>query len=50
MIPFVKSHGLGNDYLVIDEADLGEPLLLPLHSDPRWNVLLKKIGLPMQDA
>ena len=29
---------------------LGEPLLLPLHSDPRWNVLLKKIGLPMQDA
>ena len=26
MIPFVKGHGLGNDYLVIDEADLPGPL------------------------
>ncbi|MGD9894082.1 MAG: diaminopimelate epimerase [Dehalococcoidia bacterium] len=26
MIPFVKSHGLGNDYLVIREADLGGSL------------------------
>jgi diaminopimelate epimerase len=26
MTPFVKSHGLGNDYLVIREADLGRPL------------------------
>lgn len=26
MIPFVKSHGLGNDYLVIREADLDRPL------------------------
>jgi diaminopimelate epimerase len=26
MVPFVKSHGLGNDYLVIREADLGGPL------------------------
>jgi diaminopimelate epimerase len=26
MIPFVKGHGLGNDYLVIDERDLPGPL------------------------
>jgi diaminopimelate epimerase len=26
MIPFVKGHGLGNDYLVINEADLSFPL------------------------
>jgi diaminopimelate epimerase len=26
MIPFTKGHGLGNDYLVIDEADLPCPL------------------------
>jgi diaminopimelate epimerase len=26
MIPFVKGHGLGNDYLVIDQADLPGPL------------------------
>ena len=27
MIPFAKGHGLGNDYLVMDEADLaGRPL------------------------
>jgi diaminopimelate epimerase len=26
MIPFVKGHGLGNDYVVLDEADLGRPL------------------------
>jgi diaminopimelate epimerase len=26
MIPFVKGHGLGNDYLVIDRADLARPL------------------------
>jgi diaminopimelate epimerase len=26
MIPFTKGHGLGNDYLVIDEADLPAPL------------------------
>ena len=26
MIRFVKGHGLGNDYLVIDEADLAAPL------------------------
>jgi diaminopimelate epimerase len=29
MIPFAKGHGLGNDYIVIDEADLPRPL------DPR---------------
>jgi diaminopimelate epimerase len=26
MIPFVKSHGLGNDYIVMDAADLPAPL------------------------
>src|SRR5213594_4869062 len=26
MIPFAKGHGLGNDYIVIDEADLSRPL------------------------
>jgi len=26
MIPFVKGHGLGNDYLVIEESDLPRPL------------------------
>ena len=26
MIPFTKGHGLGNDYLVMDEADLPCPL------------------------
>jgi diaminopimelate epimerase len=26
MIPFAKGHGLGNDYIVIDEADLARPL------------------------
>ena len=26
MIPFAKGHGLGNDYIVIDEADLPRPL------------------------
>jgi diaminopimelate epimerase len=26
MIPFVKGHGLGNDYVVMNEADLGRPL------------------------
>jgi diaminopimelate epimerase len=26
MIPFVKSHGLGNDYLVMVESDLRGPL------------------------
>src|SRR5712691_13537435 len=26
MIPFVKGHGLGNDYLVMQEADLPGPL------------------------
>jgi diaminopimelate epimerase len=26
MIPFVKGHGLGNDYIVIDAADLPRPL------------------------
>ncbi len=26
MIPFVKGHGLGNDYLVVNEADLPGPL------------------------
>jgi TolB-like protein/Tfp pilus assembly protein PilF len=23
-----------------------DPLMIPLHSDPRWNALMKKIGLP----
>ena len=26
MIPFVKGHGLGNDYLVLQESDLPCPL------------------------
>ena len=26
MIPFTKGHGLGNDYIVIDEKDLRAPL------------------------
>jgi diaminopimelate epimerase len=26
MIPFAKGHGLGNDYIVIEEADLTQPL------------------------
>ena len=26
MIPFVKGHGLGNDYIVINGADLPSPL------------------------
>ncbi len=26
MIPFVKGHGLGNDYIVIDQADVKSPL------------------------
>ena len=26
MIPFAKGHGLGNDYIVISEADLPRPL------------------------
>ncbi len=26
MIPFAKGHGLGNDYIVLDEADLSRPL------------------------
>ena len=26
MIPFAKGHGLGNDYIVLREADLGRPL------------------------
>lgn len=29
MIPFVKSHGLGNDYLVLDAKDLSFPLTPP---------------------
>lgn len=29
MIPFVKGHGLGNDYLVIDQRDLPGPLSVP---------------------
>ncbi|HXJ37534.1 MAG TPA: diaminopimelate epimerase [Candidatus Eisenbacteria bacterium] len=29
MIPFVKGHGLGNDYLVVDAADLGGHALAP---------------------
>src|SRR5207249_11886300 len=26
MIPFAKGHGLGNDYIVMDESDLPRPL------------------------
>ena len=29
MIPFVKGHGLGNDYLVMEETDLAGPLSVP---------------------
>jgi diaminopimelate epimerase len=29
MIPFAKGHGLGNDYIVIDAADLPAPLTAP---------------------
>ena len=29
MIPFVKGHGLGNDYIVIDGRDLPAPLTVP---------------------
>ena len=29
MIPFVKGHGLGNDYLVIDQRALPGPLSVP---------------------
>jgi diaminopimelate epimerase len=29
MIPFTKGHGLGNDYLVMNEADLARPLTAP---------------------
>ena len=29
MIPFVKGHGLGNDYIVIDGGDLPAPLTVP---------------------
>src|ERR1700681_2794551 len=29
MIPFVKGHGLGNDYIVIDGNDLPAPLTVP---------------------
>ena len=29
MIPFVKGHGLGNDYIVIDGRDLPAPFTVP---------------------
>jgi diaminopimelate epimerase len=41
MIPFVKGHGLGNDYLVIDGADLPAPLTAPQIAricDRHWGV------------
>jgi diaminopimelate epimerase len=41
MIPFVKGHGLGNDYLVINGADLPAPLTAPQIAricDRNWGV------------
>ncbi len=41
MIPFVKGHGLGNDYIVINGADLATPLTPPQVSricDRNWGV------------
>jgi len=41
MIPFVKGHGLGNDYIVIDAADLPAPLTPPQIAricDRNWGV------------
>jgi len=41
MIPFVKGHGLGNDYLVIDGVDLPSPLTVPRTvriCDRNWGV------------
>ena len=41
MIPFAKGHGLGNDYLVMDEADLPGPLSEPAIvriCDRNWGV------------
>jgi diaminopimelate epimerase len=41
VIPFVKGHGLGNDYIVMDEADLPRPLSTPAISricDRNWGV------------
>ncbi len=41
MIPFVKGHGLGNDYIVLDEADLPHPLTAPAIAricDRNWGV------------
>src|SRR5262249_33202287 len=41
MIPFAKGHGLGNDYIVIDQADLPSPLTQPQISricDRNWGV------------
>src|SRR5687768_3827369 len=41
MIPFAKGHGLGNDYLVIEEADLPGPLSEPAIvriCDRNWGV------------
>jgi diaminopimelate epimerase len=41
MIPFVKGHGLGNDYIVIDDRHLWEPLTPPRIAricDRNWGV------------
>jgi diaminopimelate epimerase len=41
MIPFVKGHGLGNDYIVMDEASLPRPLSeaqIALVCDRNWGV------------
>jgi diaminopimelate epimerase len=41
MIPFAKGHGLGNDYIVIDAADLPAPLTAPQVAricDRNWGV------------
>src|SRR5882724_2950306 len=41
MIPFVKGHGLGNDYIVIDAADLPAPLApgqITRICDRNWDV------------
>src|SRR2546430_8735420 len=53
MIPFAKGHGLGNDYLVVDQADLPEPLSIRAIQkicDRNWGVGSDGILLLVQSA
>src|SRR2546427_10350616 len=53
MIPFAKGHGLGNDYVVVDQADLHEPLstrAIQKICDRNWGVGSDRILLLVPTA